>query len=287
LWEFAGPLFLFALSMRVADKMDLFLLKMLGGTVAQAGLYGAAQSLALAPAAFGLSFSSLLLSTLSRLVRTGEEERARDLARYVLRMVVCMLAFACLIAGAAPELVRLIFGAPFTDAAPVLAVLIFAGVSLNILSVAAAILTAARKPLWTFGIVGPLLPLAVAGHFVLIPRYGAFGAALVTTLFAVLGTLGMLLAVARVWGIHPPLGTVWRTALIGAFGYLLATVWPASGPLLLVKLLVLAVTVIVTFALLGEWKAHELAQARLWLRPGSATGPVAEVLWNRTPPSTP
>src|SRR5262249_27574896 len=104
LWGYAGPLFLFALSLRLYDKMDLFALKLLGGTAAEAGVYSAAQNLALVPGIFGLSFSPLLLSTLSRVLRTGDDEAAKRLGRGALRLVVALLPFAGLTAGAAAEI---------------------------------------------------------------------------------------------------------------------------------------------------------------------------------------
>ncbi|HAJ61469.1 MAG TPA: teichoic acid transporter, partial [Cyanobacteria bacterium UBA8543] len=66
LWDYGVPLFLFALSMRLYEKLDLFALKILGGTAAEAGFYGAAQNLSLIPGIFSLAFAPLLLSTLTR-----------------------------------------------------------------------------------------------------------------------------------------------------------------------------------------------------------------------------
>ncbi len=47
--SYAVPLFLAGLSMGIFTKMDLFLLKRMGGTASVAGFYGAAQNLALIP----------------------------------------------------------------------------------------------------------------------------------------------------------------------------------------------------------------------------------------------
>src|SRR5262249_2644962 len=100
LWGYAAPLFLFALTMRIFDKVDLFALKALGGTAAQAGFYGAAQNLSLMPGIFALSFSPLLLSSLSRLLRDGNDSLAREMSRNAMRGVIALLPFAGMTAGA-------------------------------------------------------------------------------------------------------------------------------------------------------------------------------------------
>ena len=56
-WSYAGPLLLVALSLRLYDKLDLLLFKYLGATAAQAGIYGAAQTVSLASGIVALSLS--------------------------------------------------------------------------------------------------------------------------------------------------------------------------------------------------------------------------------------
>jgi O-antigen/teichoic acid export membrane protein len=163
-----------------------------------------------------------------------------------------------------------------------LSVLVFAAVGLFVVSIATAILIAAGKPLGPFAIVGPLLPLAAAGHLVLIPRFGAHGAALVTTLFAVIGALGTLLAVFRTWGVFPPLGTVCRSGLLAAAAYASAALWPTWGLLLLLKLLLIGLGIVVAFWVLGEWKIGERPLSRFsWNWRTRSRQPVAELSWNQ------
>lgn len=195
LWGYAAPLFLFALSLLFYSKMDLLMLKALGGTAALAGIYGAAQNLTRLPKIFVKSLSPLLLSTLSRTLRAGEGRPARELGRNAMRVVIGLLPLAGMTAGAAPEIVELIFGPQYLPAAPLLSLLVFGGVASAMMSVVASILIAAGKPGWTFVLTGALLPLAIAGHLLLIPRLGALGASLVTTVVA---SLGALAAVGRV-----------------------------------------------------------------------------------------
>jgi O-antigen/teichoic acid export membrane protein len=269
-WEYAAPLFLFALSLRLYDRLDLFALKALGGTAEQAGIYGAAQTVALVPGIFALSFSPLVLSTLSRTLRAGDTRQAKEIGRNAMRLVVGLLAFIGLAAGAAVEIVDWVFGAAFLAAAPLLALLFFGALALLMISVTTAILTAVGRPGLTFALTGPLLPLVLVCQLVLIPAHGAIGAATATALVAGLGAVATVVAVFWIWRIVPPAGTLGRAVLACGLAYALAVVWPAPGLLLLAKLPTIAVVVCLTFVALGELTGDELRLVGALLRrPGA------------------
>jgi O-antigen/teichoic acid export membrane protein len=266
LWGYALPLFLFALSLRFYNTLDLFALKALGGTAAQAGVYSAAQTLARLPGLFNLSFTPLLLSTLSRALRAGEGDAARAAGRHALRAVIGLLPLVGMTAGAASEIITLLFGPPYLTAAPLVSLLLFGALALVMISVATSILTAAGRPGWPLALMGPLLPVAAVGHLALIPRLGAMGAALVAALVAGLGALAAVLAVYRTWRVLPPVGTLLRSMLVCGLAYALAALWPTPGFLLLAKLAVITLVSLLAFLLLGEISPSEIALARSLLR---------------------
>ncbi len=271
LWGYAVPLLFAAVSLRLFDKLDLVSLKALGASAEQAGIYGAAQSLSLVPGIFALSFSPLLLSTLTRLLLSGEADAARKMGRDAMRLALLLFPFAGLVAGAAPEIVRLIFGQRFLSAAPLLALLIFGAVALMMVSVASAILIGAGKPGWTVALASPLVPLALTGCFFFIPAWGPRGAALATTLTAAAGALASILAVKRLWGILPSATTLLRSFLLSTLAYIAAALWPAPGILLLVKLPAISLLICLAYSFLGEFSAaeRELIRSILDLRGSS------------------
>jgi O-antigen/teichoic acid export membrane protein/GT2 family glycosyltransferase len=258
----AAPLFMCTLCMRLYACMDLFTLKALGATAAVAGIYSAASNLSLVPNLFGTVFSPILLSTLSRVQRTEGPARARQIGGQALRGAVALLPLGGLTAGAAPEIVDLVFGSRFAPAAPLLAWLIFGALAVVLFSVATTILLAADRPQWTFALAAPLMLLAAGAYLVVIPRLGAPGAAAVTSLVAALGALSATAAVYRAWKVLPPAGTVARSALITGLVYAGALCWPAPGPWLLLKLPLLGMGSLLLFWLLGEFSAGEIALAR-------------------------
>ena len=266
LYGYAVWLFLHSISMIIYNKMDLFMLKILGGTADQAGIYGAAQNLAIIPSIFAFSFSPLLLSTLSRMLREGDGPGAKDLGRDAMRAVFWMLPLGGMVAGAAQEIVVLTFGRLYVSAGSLLALLIFAALCTVMISVTTATLTAAGKPSWTFALTGPLIPLALGGHLLMIPRFGSVGASLVTTVFSVCCALGAVLAVYRLWGVLPPVWTLARCILIGGGAFFLAKLWPTPGFWLLLKLTSIVLLIALGFLVSGEFRASEITFLRSVLR---------------------
>jgi O-antigen/teichoic acid export membrane protein len=265
-WNQATPIFFSALGFALFSRVDLFALTALGLPTSEAGYYGAAQNLSIIPGLFAASFSPLLLSTLSSMKKNGEHESARIMSRDAMRLTLGMLPFAALASGAAHEVVVLIFGAGFAPTGPILAWLIFSKVATVMISIAIVILIVAERPGLSTVLAGPMLALGIAGHFLLIPRFGSIGAAWVTTSLEIAGALTALFMVYRLWGVLPPTSTVIRTVLVAGAAWLAAALWPASGLWVVAKLAVIALGIVGGYALLGEFKASEIAWARSMLR---------------------
>lgn len=257
LFGYAIPLFIFATSLRLFDKLDLFMLKILGGTVEQAGVYGAAQNLAGVPGIFALSFSPLLLSTLNRTLRSGEFEQAQKIGRNAVRLTVGLMPFAALAAAASTPIVSVIYGRAFEAAGPILAVLIFSTMLLLIVSVVTAVLTAAGKPNLTALLVAPMLPLSAVGYGFFVPRYGPMGACWVNLGVSMAGAIASLILLRQFWQITPPLSTAFRSIIAGLIIYAVGVRWVTPDPSFLFKLLALSPLVPLILALLGELNKQE------------------------------
>ena len=272
LFGYALPLFLFATSLRLFDKLDLFMLKILGGTVAQAGVYGAAQNLAFVPGIFALSFSPLLLSTLNSSLRSGELAAAKQIGSNSVRVTISLLPFAALAAAAAVPIVSVVYGQEFSVAGPVLAVLIFGAMALVMISVVTAILTAAGRPNLTAALVAPMLPISAVGYVLFVPGYGEMGACWVNAGTAGLGAIASLVLLYRVWQVSVPVGTFVRSAIAGLAVYQLGIWWITPDPSLVFKLLALSGLIPLLLVCLGELNRSELqfvgsfASPQKWMR---------------------
>jgi O-antigen/teichoic acid export membrane protein len=261
MWAYALPLFAAAVSLRLFDKLDLFVLKALGASAAVAGLYGAAQNLTIIPNLVALSVTTLLLSTLSRTLRSGDDAGARALAVNAMRGVLVLFPFAGVAAGASTAVSTMIYGPKFAATGPLLAVLIFAALMSVMIAVASAILTAAGRPGMAMIAALPVAPLALVGHLMVIPRFGASGATYVTLVVAAIGAASTVVAVRRTWGVWPPVATIVRSLIVSAVAIVVGASWRTTGAMAIVELAAMSVTVAVLLVALGELTSAERRHA--------------------------
>jgi len=269
----APSFFTSAASLRLYTRLDLFLLKSLGGSIAQAGAYGAAQAVAALPNLAGASFTTPLMGALTRLRCSGRDAEARALLRAALRATLCLLPLAGVVAGSAEDVALFLFGGRFAESATPLALLSAGSFALLLLSVATSALTAADRPRAVLGLTAPLVLLAGGAQLFVIPRMWLAGAALVTCTVAWLGAAAGLVSVYRTWGVLPPPGTLWRAAAVTCITYVAAVCWPAKGWLLPLEMAAETVGAALLFVVLSEFSRGELAAAvRAVLgRPGAGT----------------
>jgi O-antigen/teichoic acid export membrane protein len=258
--HYAAPLGAAAVMLRLFEKLDLVLLKGLGATAAEAGIYGAAQNLSTVPGMFALSFSPLLLSSIGLARAAGDHQGATRTARVALRVTIGMAPFLALATVSAPELVRFVFGAGFEAAGPILAILLGSAMALLVISVATAVMTAFDRPLWAPALTLPLVPVALAGHLSMIPRFGAAGAAAVTTLTASAAAIGALILLHWRWAVLPMPLTWLRAALTSVLVVLAAGALPVEGAAILAKLVALSTLIVAAYIVLGELSRAELAR---------------------------
>jgi len=269
IWSYVWPLFLYTVGINLFVILDLLFVKALVGAPQAAGFYGAAKNLAIAPVFFAASFSPILIGKLTELRRQGDTELVRGMTKQSIRLIICLLPLAGMIAGAAPEVVTVIYGGPFLASAPALAILIFGALGIAMISISVSMLIAAGHFKWPFAIVLPLLLSAFAGNMFLVPRLGTIGAAWVTTTVASIGACSMLGVVGKVCHIPPPIFTFLRSIIVCIIAYFLSSFWPTPGLLVMIKLLLIGVAIVVLFFLTGELTRNDLAFFRVLIGQGS------------------
>jgi O-antigen/teichoic acid export membrane protein len=257
-WGDAGPLFALGLGMRVLEKLDLVLLKALGGSAEQAGIYAAAQNLTIGPGLVALAASPILLATLSRLVHAGAPDEARGVGREALRLMVVLAPIAAIAAAVSPEVAVLLYGRAFTDSGPLAAVLMLGAAAMAAFSLVTSVLIGAGRSTWSVGLVLGMLALALIGHLVAIPRWGPLGAAVVTSAATSVGALGGGLLVYQAWAIRPPIASLLRAAALCVAAFWLTRAWSSPGLEVVVKLGLVVVLVALAYVGCGEFSAAEL-----------------------------
>jgi O-antigen/teichoic acid export membrane protein len=258
---YAVPLFLASMLMLLFQRLDLFLLKILGATTASVGAYAAAQNAALVLGMIGGAMAPVILSSLSRLRASGEVESAQSIARNGLRAATLLAPPVALVAVSAPEIVSTLFGPGFEDGIPVLAILSFSALGLVFHGVGCSALTASGRPGLVLALTAPVPAAAVIGHLVAIPRYGMTGAAAVTTGASWFGSILVLISVARLWRTWPSPATIIRSAVTTAAVTAAALWWQLSGAWIVVELAVLGAAAGVLLVALRELRWSEICSA--------------------------
>lgn len=263
--QYSLPLFLDTLARRLHKRADLWAVQTLVGAVA-AGQYSAAVSFNSAGRIFSSALSPVVLATVSDAWAQEKRDLARTIIRQTLRLSLWLLPFAALGAGAAPALVRLVFGEAYLPAAPLLAWVAFSIAAQVLMTVSAAIIAAVGRPGATVAFGGPLLGLALAGYMLTVPRAGALGAAVTTTVTEWGVALATLWAIHRWCQVGPGLRTMARLTFTSVIAYVLARAWQAPGVWVVPQLLALCGIVLVLLFMLGEVTRDDVDFVRSLLR---------------------
>ena len=271
LWDFALPLFCYAVGISLFNRLDLFFVKGLSGIPEAAGFYGAAQNLTIVPALFMASLSPLLLSKLTQLCAQDKKAFAKEMIQKALRLTFSLLPFAGMAAGAATEVAVMIYGQSFSPTGRILAILILGSIGASLIVISSTALVSVDRPELTFYLIIPIVALAIGGHFAFIPRFGAIGAAVVTTVLSWFGACCYLFAVHRVWQVRLPVSTILRSITVCVLAYVFASSWHTSGLVLFLKIPAISMFIIFAVILLREFSSDEMAFVRQlfdW-RPGT------------------
>jgi len=248
-----APTALAAIGLRLFERADLLLLAALGLPAATLGHYGAAQNLTVVVSLLAATISPILLSAITRCRRDGNADAAAQLQRDALRMPWLVLPFVGLSAGASSDIVKVVYGGAFLEAAAPFSWLMMGSAPLLVVAIASALLVAADRPWWLVRITVPMVFVLLLGGYWLVPAVGANGAAI-----ASLGASCIAAAVSQwcVWRAvrtHVPARSVLVALGLTASSWLLAQAWPTDGTgARLLKLAGLALGVLLVLVVSGE-----------------------------------
>jgi O-antigen/teichoic acid export membrane protein len=265
----ALPFLALGLTLRLFDRIDLLMFRTLGGSTAEAGIYAAAQSAAMALSVVSIAFPPLLLATLTRLNESGDRDGAAALASEALRVVAWLLPLAGIAQGAGPQIASWLFGAPFESGGALLGALTLTAVAQVTMAVVIMTLSAAGSPNAFLGPGVAMLTSALAAGAALIPRFGAAGAAAATCAAGLLGaTWACRLARGRA-GVAAPVGALLRGAGAAVAAGVACRLGSTALPLAVTVAIGVAVAVLVLQAS-GEFHVSTLRRLPMWMtRPAS------------------
>jgi O-antigen/teichoic acid export membrane protein len=220
--------------------VDLWLLSAFGDSIAAEvrGDYVAALSLARVPNVLTFVLASVLVPSIARALSTGDRAGAARLVLGTTRfLTVLLLPAGGLIAANAGELMALLFSEAYRPGARYLALLIFAqGLGFTFLGALQAILIGTGEAAVAARRIYAGLAIGVALNLILIPLYGASGAATAALLSFAVTVVLIAQVVRRRMGVlldaRQALLALLASVLIAIVGWLV----PAQGLMVLLEL---------------------------------------------------
>jgi len=190
--RFGVPATLFAAMIYLVMNVDLYAVKAI--TVedvdTQTGLYTAAATIAKVPYFIFGGLAAALLPSISRATADGDFGLTASYVNHSVRFMLLVLLPAVLIMSAtSSELLSLVYGDEYTEAARPLSILVFGLALLTVFLVLSHMVMGSGRPGVVFVIASSLVAMDIALNVVLVPRHGLVGAAWATTLTGVIGTI--------------------------------------------------------------------------------------------------
>ncbi|HEV8584863.1 MAG TPA: polysaccharide biosynthesis C-terminal domain-containing protein [Methylomirabilota bacterium] len=206
-------------------RVDMVMLEWLAAP-GELGRYAAAYRFLDAVVVLAASLGGPLFPRLSS-VAVGAPAEARRLLEAGWRPLLALgLPLTVGTVAVAGDLVALLFGAEFAGAAPLLRLLILGTLPLFWINIANHALIAADRVWALVGVYALSALVNVAGNLVLVPRWGAAGAAVATVACEWLNLVLVVRLVREAFGVTLAISGLWRYLL--ATGAMLAVVWTAQ-----------------------------------------------------------
>lgn len=271
LWAYTPPLFAISVSNLAFDRLDVYLVRLLGGSTADVGAYSAAKNLIRFVPVFLQSFSPVLLSSLGRLSRAGNREVARATLAAIVRWLIALFPLVMAL-GVSADIVPFALGQDYAGAAGAFGILLVGAVAGFLVTVGT---TAFIAQGWLRLAVGASLVGMVVGlgaMMVLVPQLGVPGAALAKLAAAAVGAGIVLVTFAVGWNVRPSASIVARSLAVSAIIAAVGSAWSAEGVLTLVKAAALGAAALIGIFLLGLARPSDLRAAAALL-PGRRPRP--------------
>ncbi len=220
LYGYATPLFFINLLQFLILRVDAFFLGYFA-THSEVGVYGVAMNLALVAALILEGFNAIFAPMIASLYHLREREKLDRLFKVVTHWVFIPSLFYFLAVLLLGDPLLGALGAGFREGRGILAVLSFGILIHNVAgSVGAMLLMSGRQTVYLWDMAGVFF-LKMVANFLLVPRYGMWGAAIVNALSIILLNGLMLFQVYRMLGMQPYGKSYVKPCLAGAVALVL------------------------------------------------------------------
>jgi O-antigen/teichoic acid export membrane protein len=262
----ALPMGIYLVCLQLLLSLDLWSLKAFStGSGEAIGIYVAALNVAKALGVVPPVLTGILFASLAWALARADEGEAQQLLQAIGRFALIILLPVCtLLALHGQALLILIYSDAYATGGAYLGLQLIAFGLLAFLDMFFHAIAVAGKPYYSTGILLALIPIALLFNKLLIPHFGALGAATALTLTISLATISAAVLAYQRFGrlLNPK--TVMNVAMATMGMILVSPLMPVKGPWLLPKFFSLLVLYVVVLSLLREISLKKLLMCAVW-----------------------
>jgi O-antigen/teichoic acid export membrane protein len=263
----ALPLGIYMLTLQGFGYLDLWCLKVLNPSddPTTLGLYVAARNVAFVPSFIFVGVSEVILPTLSGAVKKNEVLLSQHYVRGAVRFLwTTVLPVTVLFMLTARELMSLLYSSTFERGGIYLAVLVITALLFALIALLTSVLNVRGETRVCVGMMIALIVIALAINTLLIPTYGALGAAYSMAFASFLGVLVFGVLVHRQFGPLMKFHTFLRTVVAALLMAVLVCQFNVTGLLLAPFYLICLATYGLVLIALGEISRADLDTLAVW-----------------------
>jgi len=261
----AAPLGVFVVTMQFLLSAHLWLLKRFSTDDAVIGFYAAAFNLARLPTVVPFVLTGVVLASISLALARNDVQLARHYLQAASRFILVVLFPVCVLGAIdANPIMGFVYSDSYLEGGPFLAWLLVAFGLFALLDTLLHALIAAGQYYRVTATLLALVPVTLAINLLLIPTYGALGAAIGFVMTLAAGTAGAVFWIYHRYGAPAQLVTLLRSGAATAGVALISLQIDAISWWLLVKLPLLLLVYAALLALLRELSAEDLKPLAVW-----------------------
>ena len=218
--RFAIPTLLFTMTFTLILNVDLWVVRyFLGDKIS--GLYFAASMIARIPYFLVLGVTATVLPTVSWQLATDAMDKARSTIESSLRFLLLVaLPIGILLTMYGHETVHLLYSSEFLSAGSILTVLIWGVIFLSFMLLLMTIMIADHRPEMAFCVTVLAVLIDIVLNILFVPRYGAVGGAMSTTIAAGFGSVTAMIFVFRRFRVMVNITSLLRIGFAGVLLWL-------------------------------------------------------------------
>jgi polysaccharide transporter, PST family len=264
--QLALPIGLYSLVSLILFNLDFWSLKVIGAVQDEVvGIYAAALNVAKLPDLASSAISDVLFASAAIFLTTRDRDMGRQYVQNAGRMLLlALLPVTTVFALTAEDLLLFLYARAYAEGASVLALQVFAFALFGVARAYSGMLIVQGQPYLATGLACLVIPVAIGANVVLVPYFGAIGAATSLVLTALVATIVSGFVLSRQFGSLICAATLLKGVMATAVMAGLAPYIVLTGPWLLLKYVILIAVYGLVLALLREFDTEDVSALAIW-----------------------